>query len=86
MIIQMDEVLWESSKCFREKFLAEHPDVELSADIAAIATLRAMEEAGHVVQNIHPDGNVTWKATPQFLDSTGFEAGPLVTLRVYTLN
>jgi hypothetical protein len=43
MVIQMDEVLWEFSKFYREKFLAEHPDVELSEDIAAIAFFRSME-------------------------------------------
>ena len=85
MIVQMDEVLWEFSKFYGEEFRAKNPDVELSADMAAIAMLRAMEEIGHVVQNISPDGNVTYKATPEFLDSTGSEPGPLVTLRS-TLN
>ena len=85
MIFQMDEVLWEFSKFYGEMFRAKNPDVELSADMAAIAMLRAMEEIGHVVQNISPDGNVTYKATPEFLDSTGSEPGPLVTLRS-TLN
>jgi hypothetical protein len=83
MIFQMDEVLWEFSKFYRKKFLAENP--ELSADMAAIAVLLALEENGDVVQNIDLDGTVTCKATPQFLDSTGLEPGPLVTLKS-TLN
>ena len=81
MIFQMDEVLWEFSKFYRKKFLAENPGVELSADMAAIAMVRAMEETGHVAQSISPDGNVTYKATPEFLDSIGSEPGPLVTLK-----
>jgi hypothetical protein len=88
MIIQMDEVLWEFSKRYREKFLAEHPDVELSElspAMAVIALLRAMAVTGDVIQNIHPDGNVTWNASPKFLGRTGIEAGRLVTLRC-TLN
>lgn len=85
MIIQMDEVLWEFSKVYREKFLAEHPDVELSADLAVIALVNAMEVTGDVVKNFSPSGNVICKATPKFLDSTGLEPGPLVTLRS-TLN
>ena len=85
MIFQMDEVLWEFSKFYGEMFRAKNPDVELSADMAAIAMVRAMEEIGHVVKNISPDGNVTYKATPEFLDSTGSEPGPLVTLK-FTLN
>ena len=36
MILQMDEVLWEFSKFYRKKFLAENPGLELSADLAAI--------------------------------------------------
>jgi hypothetical protein len=85
MVIQMDEVLWEFSKFYRKQFLAEHPDVEVSADVTAIAMLRAMEVTGDVVKNIRPDGNVIWKATPKFLGSTGLETGPLVTLQS-TLN
>ena len=84
MILQMDEVLWEFSKFYR-KMSAKNPGVELSADMAAICMLRAMEETGHVVQNISLDGNVTYKATPEFLDSTGSEPGPLVALKS-TLN
>jgi hypothetical protein len=85
MNVQMDEVLWEFSKLYRGKFLAENPDVELSEDITAIAMLRAMELTGDVVQHIRPDGNVTWKTTPKFLGSTGLETGPLVTVG-FTLN
>jgi hypothetical protein len=81
--VQIDEVLWEFSKLYRGKFLAENPDVELSEDIAAIAMLRAMELTGDVVQHIRLDGNVTWKATQKFLGSTGLETGPLVTVGVY---
>ena len=80
MSVQMDEVLWDFSKFYREKLLAKTPDVEVSEDVAAISMLRAMEVTGDVVQHIHPDGNVTWKATPKFLGSTGLETGPLVTL------
>ena len=80
MNVQMDEVLWEFSKLYREMFLIKNPDVELSKDVAAIATLRAMEDTGHAVQHIRPDGNVTWKVTPKFLGSPGLETGPLVTL------
>ena len=85
MYVQIDEVLWEFSKLYRGKFLAENPDVELSEDIAAIAMLRAMELTGDVVQHIRLDGNVTWKATQKFLGSTGLETGPLVTVG-FTLN
>jgi hypothetical protein len=80
MNVQMDEVLWEFSKLYREMFLTKNPEVELSEDVAAIATLRAMEVTGHAVQHIRPDGNVTWKVTPKFLGSTGLETGPLVIL------
>jgi hypothetical protein len=80
MICQMDEVLWEFSKLYGKKFHAEHPDAELNADVIAIAMLRAMEVTGDAVQNILPDGNITWKATPKFLGSTSLETGPLVTL------
>lgn len=85
MYVQIDEVLWEFSKLYRGKFLAENPDVELSEDITAIAMLRAMELTGDVVQHIRLDGNVTWKATQKFLGSTGLETGPLVTVG-FTLN
>jgi hypothetical protein len=81
MTVQIDEVLWEFSKSYRKMFQAKHPDVKLSAGVAAIATVRAMETTGHAVQNIGPDGNVTWTATKKFLDETGLEAGPLVTVR-----
>jgi hypothetical protein len=42
MNVQMDEVLWEFSKLYREMFLTKNPEVELSEDVAAIATLSAM--------------------------------------------
>jgi hypothetical protein len=80
MAIQMDEVLWGLSQFYRKQFLAEYPDVELSAYDSAIALLLSLEINGDVVQNIRPDGNVTWQATPKFLGSTGLEAGSLVTL------
>jgi hypothetical protein len=85
MAIQMDEVLWEFSKCYRKKFLAEYLDAELNADNAALALMLALETNGDAVQNISPDGNVTWTATTKFLGSTGLERGPLVTSRS-TLN
>jgi hypothetical protein len=80
MIFKMDEVLWELSKFYGKKFQAKNPGVEMSANAMAAATLHAMEVTGHAVENISPDGNVTWQATQKFLDSTGLEPGPLVTL------
>jgi hypothetical protein len=84
-MIQIDEVLRELLKFYCKLWHAENPDVESSANVVAAATLCVLEETGDAVQNIGPDGIVTWKATPKFLDSIGCQPGPLVTLES-TLN
>jgi hypothetical protein len=85
MVVRMEEVLWQLSKYYCRKLNTEHPGAELSPDVAAMALLCALERSGDAVQNICPEGIVTWRATTKFLRDTGLETGPLVTLQS-TLN
>jgi hypothetical protein len=78
--IKIDSVLWQFAKFYRKKFNANNPDEQIGMNIAAVATLRALEANGDAVEEIDAAGNSILRATPKFLRATGLKRGPLITL------
>jgi len=68
---------------YRKELTIEYPDrEEFSEEFVAFAMLLSFEKFGHASRHSDPAGkNVTFKATPKFLRSTGLEAGSLITIR-----
>jgi hypothetical protein len=78
--VRIENAIWQFAKLYRELFAANNPDAEpLTMSIAAVSTFQALQHVGDAVEETDTDGNVTWRATPQFLRKTGVEPGPLVT-------
>lgn len=80
MRVKVDSVLWQFAKLYHKKYLADHPGRKIGLGALAISVLLAFEKNGDAVRQEDTRDSVTWKATPQFLNKTRLEAGPLVTL------
>lgn len=80
MRIKIENVIWQFAKAFRKKFVADHPGLEISMSVAAVAAFGALKANGHAEECVDSDGAIIWKATPKFLNETGLEPGPLVVL------
>jgi hypothetical protein len=79
MNIRIENVIWQFAKQYRKKFIANHPDMQISMSIAAVATFRALRDSGHAVEELDAAGNATWKVTKKFPRETGLEPGPFMT-------
>jgi hypothetical protein len=81
--VQLDEILWECAKFYREMMTVDYPDrKEISEEFVAVVTCLVLEKSGDASRHSDPAAdNVTFKATQKFLRSIGRDAGSLVTIR-----
>jgi hypothetical protein len=79
-----DRVLLDLAQSCVKEVAADHPDRYLNETEGVIVVLIVFVKGGIAVRYTDPDGNITWRATPKFLISTGREAGPLVTIGPFT--
>ena len=47
MRIKIENVIWQFAKAFRKKFVADHPGLEFSMSVAAVAAFGALKANGH---------------------------------------
>jgi RecA/RadA recombinase len=85
-IFRADRDLLDLAESLVKEVAAEHPDRYLSETEGVIAVLIVFVKDGIAVRYTDPDGNITWRATPKFLISSGRGAGPLVTIGPFTSN
>jgi len=78
--IKVDSVLKSFAQYYAELLATDEPSLKVGEREAVIWALLALEESGQAVRHVNYDGSITWKATPEFLSSTGLEPGGLVTL------
>jgi hypothetical protein len=71
MSVQVSDLLREFAKYYRDEFLTEHPDTELTESDAQVFLLRVLEEVGHAIRHTAPDGTLTWIATPELAGHAG---------------
>jgi hypothetical protein len=80
----MDQVLWDYAQFYRKMYAADHPHLDVSKELAAIALLETQEGLGGAIRYTDADGTITWRASPKFLRETGLEPGSLVTIGPFT--
>jgi hypothetical protein len=83
-MFRADRVLLDLAQSCVKDVAADHPGRYLNETEGVIAVLIVFVKDGIAVRYSDPDGNITWRATPKFLISTGREAGPLVTIDPFT--